>query len=350
MNERAQRNREKRTREDGTEIDPVKDLAEYVQTFPMSAEPEPRPKVEAKPKEAGAAPTPEPVQPKPVQETGRSESESGVSAGSGVPPPPVPVQIPPIQVDRAVQLERELAQIKSERDRLQQQRDIDTAAQRAVQTHLAPKEAPPAPEAEDARWERVDELWFTDQKAARKLMAEINRDQFKTWQQEERKAVKQEVFAEMTEAQRKEQGSLAFFGSMQKIQKAGIPEAHITADRVNALYATITRPPTANTPNPYFEAGGPLNEEVIVKAWGDLYGFPQAAPVAPAAPVVVAPLAPPPGSGRPAPAAAAPASRDTTQVHLSAQEKKEIEHMANAYNMDPKKLEERRRARKAAGR
>src|SRR6478736_6317691 len=37
----SDRNRDKRTRQDGTPIDAVKDLSEFVQSFPKSAEPEP---------------------------------------------------------------------------------------------------------------------------------------------------------------------------------------------------------------------------------------------------------------------------------------------------------------------
>ena len=50
----------------------------------------------------------------------------------------------------------------------------------------------------------------------------------------------------------------------------------------------------------------------------------------------------PPGSGKPAPAAAQPRKAET---HLTPQEKRDIEQMANAFGYDAEKLAARRRAR-----
>lgn len=317
--------REKRKRADGTEIDSVKNLADYVQSFPISGESDDAP-------EAVAAPVipiaPVVAQPDTNAELERLREESKRSR------------------EEAQRYQAELAGHKT-------RQEAEAAARRVMAEQQRP--APQAP-AVDPRIKEVDRLWFDDQPKARALLQEIQRDEMRKELETQRAAVKQEVFTELTTQQRKERANLAYSTAMIELQKRGVKPEQITRDRVNALYATVTRPPTANAPNAYYDAGGPLNDQVLMTAWGDLYGIPNGgdagtgqvagglAPVAAAPTVVPVPVAPP-GSSRPAPAATPPRQASDRQPALSANDQRDIDHMAKTFGYDADKMKARRRDR-----
>lgn len=313
---------ERRKRADGTEIDGVKNLAEFVQSFPASAE-------EPAPESAQAAPQTAPPEPPPAIDTAELERLRAEAKQHR---------------DEAARLTGEL---QAERTRKEAE-----AAARRVYAEQQPKPAPqsPQPPQEDPRYAEVDALWFTDQQKARKIMREIQHDELKKELAEQRNVVKGEVFAELTAKQQKQQVDYAYSASMQKLLAMGVPPENINIDRINAVYATITRKPTPNAPNRYYENGSIMNENVIVEAWKDLYGVPNGGAGASQAPVVAPPTqvavpAPPPGSSKPAPAATPPRNANDRLPALSADMKRDLEHIATTLGHDPEKLMQRRRER-----
>lgn len=325
--------REKRKRADGTEIDSVKNLAEYVQSFPMTGEADPpnAPKV-------------------------RAQAAPDVPAPVEAPAPVVPdnSEVEALRAE-AQRYRDDAARLAGENASLKTRQEAEAAARRVMAEQNQPKPQAPAQPQEDPRLRQVDNLWYTNQPEARRLLQEIQRDEMRKEMAAQRDVVKKEVFTELSTNQRKEQANLAYSGAMMKLQELGVKPEQITKNRINSLYATITRPPAANSPNPYYDAGGPLSEKVLLDAWGELFGIPQggtagtsAGVLAPAPTVSQAPVpVAPPGSSRPAPAAAPPRSQNERLPALSAEQQRDIEHMAGAFGYDAERMKDRRRKRLA---
>lgn len=320
--------RERRKRADGSEIDPIKDLEEFAQSF------DPAPEEVAKPAD--------------VREMVFTGVDDPSLEGKKV-------------ADIIAQAKRDAADAESARQReaaanaryaqAEQQTQIADTVRRTLAEEQARKDLKPEPVKVDPRQEKLDELWFTDPPAARALYAEILAEERATEIKAAKEDAKRETLAEIDQRAEKRdgqtRGEMAYTTAMTQLQALGVPTEHISRDRVIAVYAAITRPPSADAPNTYYDAGGPLNPNEIVRAWGDLFGIPQqqAAP-APAPRVAPAPIpVAPPGSSRPAPAAN---PGRTKEVHLSATDSRDIEHLASQYGYDPEKMKARRRARLAA--
>jgi hypothetical protein len=308
-----------RNRDDGTKIDPVKDLAEYVQSLPATGEsaPPPPPRIEAKPEEKPLAAEAAPLAP-PVQLA---------------PPPPPPE---PTVDERLAQTQRERDEARAEVERTRREREIEATTRRVIAEQQT-RPAQPAPPLERTLAEidaEIDDTWFTDQARARQLIDEKN----------QRAIAKQigESREQDVRQQRKAQGDSAYRQSRAALMQAGVPQADLdNPNRLTAVYTVITRPPTAAAPNPYYDRGGPLSAEVIRDAWRDLFGLPQAQGGAPA-PAYVPPT--PPGSSRPAPAASGATQR---AIPVSGDQKRDIDHLADTFGYDREKLIARRRARLA---
>lgn len=325
--------REKRKRADGTEIDSVKNLAEYVQSFPMTGEADPpnAPKVRAQ-----AAP----------------EVPAPVEAPAPVAPDNSEVEALRAEAQR---YRDDAARLAGENASLKTRQEAEAAARRVMAEQNQPKPQAPAQPQEDPRLRQVDNLWYMNQPEARRLLQEIQRDEMRKEMAAQRDVVKKEVFTELSTNQRKEQGNLAYAAAMTELQKRGLKPQDITLDKVNAVYSAISRKPTAEWPNPYHDRGGPLNEAVILEAWKNIIGLPEGgtagtsagaqnpAPTALPQPVPVAP----PGSSRPAPAAAPPRSQNERLPALSAEQQRDIEHMAGAFGYDAERMKDRRRKRLA---
>lgn len=306
--------RERRKRHDGSEIDPVKNLEEFLRGIPASdsdpvEEPEPAP----------------PAVPAPVQ--------------LQVPPGPTPEQIIAEERGKREKAETELASLRS-------QSQITEAVRREVAQQAPPQpvQAPPP----DPRLAEIQETWFTDPSRAQQLMQEMNDERMTAQIEKARGTIRQELTAEQQEAANRQQGTDAFNESRRRLLAAGVSQEDLDNHfKVTGLYTAVTLPPTADRPNPYYVAGGPRSADVLVKAWTDLYG----APTTPAqAPAVVAappprppPIVAPPGSGRPAPAAEPPKRERATAV--SSADQRDITYLAEALNMKPENLINRRRAR-----
>lgn len=313
-----------RKRHDGSVIDPEKNLEEYVQSFDRTAAPEPPEPPPVAAATAEPAPPPEPTAP----ET------------PAAPPPPDPLVV---ERARAEFLQKQLETQQAELAQLRQQRQIDEAARRAVAEQQQPKtQIIQQPPQEDPRWKQVDNLWFEKPIEARALMRKIQDDEYDKRLAADREKTKQEVFGELTTKQRKEQGNNAYNTAMQRLRDAGVGEADINPNRITAVYTVITRPPSQTAPNPYYSNGGPLNPDVIVAAWQDLFGAPNARSQTPApAPTITTA---PPGSSRPAPAAVP--QRTAAQLNpIDPNLKKDYEHMADVYGYKTEDLLARRRAR-----
>lgn len=196
-----------------------------------------------------------------------------------------------------------IRETQSQRDRASNElqtlrlRQMAQEEARKLLTQSQPPEAQ-----EDPRYGQLNDLWFSDPPAARALLDQINdeRDQ-KRWSERESR-LKTEIQQATVEKENRDRGAWAYNTAVAAIRAKGVPEGMLTRQRVAALYSAITLPSSPDSPNPYFDNGGPLNPSVIEAAWGELYGWPQQAPVAVQPPPVVAP----PGSGKPAPAAAPP--------------------------------------------
>ena len=333
----SREHRDPRKRADGTDIDPVKDLGGWLQSFPPDAEPEP-PEPKPAPKKA-AAPEAEPPK--------QAEPPAPVTpARAPVSEPPAPA--PPAE-DEVTKLRRERDEAKAEAARLAQQRQIDEAAQRAVQRHIPappPTEPAPAPPSVDSMWAEYEQVQFTDPPKARQLLATIQDRKIEEarnrWREEQQLANGQA------------QGRYAYEAAMTALRAQGVPDAELNdPDRITALYTMVTRPSTPQMPNPFAERGGPRSADVLLEAAKKVFSFPQKPP----APVFEAPVAEPPaatpappprpvvappGSNRPAPAAAPQTTRTTP---LPAGERRDIDYIASQFKMDPEKLAARRRQR-----
>lgn len=305
--------RERRRRHDGSEIDPVANLAEFLQGIPASdSEPAEEP-------DAATAPVPAPVQ---LQ----------------VPQGPTPEQI--IAEERG---KRETAERELERFRSQSQ--ISETVRREVAQQTAPPPQAPPP---DPRLAEIQEVWFTDPGRAQELLQAVNEDRTRQMLETERGKIKTEITSEQQQVQRREAGNVAFNEYRRRLLADGVSQADLDNHyKVGALYQAVTLPPTADRPNPYYTAGGPLSADVLVKAWKDLF----AAPAPPPAPVPTAPSPPPPapvivappGSGRPAPAAEPPRKERAASVPQG--EQRDRTYVAEIFGYKPENLIKRQRDR-----
>lgn len=324
--------RDKRKRADGTEIDPVKDLEEFAQSFESSPEPEPAP-------------------PPDVREMVLTAADDPDYSGKKV--ADIIAQAKRDATDAAEARQRETA-ANQRASQVEQQTQIADTVRRTLAEEQARKDLKPEPVKVDPRQEKLDELWFTDPPAARALFAEMQSEsvaeQMKAAKEEAKRETLEAIEEQRTKRENQGQGERAYGEAIAALQALGVSADNINRNRIVSVYATITRPPTASDPNPYYDAGGPLNPQVIVRAYQDLFGAPQQQPAPvtpPTAPRPAAPVIPvaPPGSGRPA--AAAQPGRGK-EVHLSAEVSRDVERLAEVYGYDPEKMKARRRARMAA--
>lgn len=309
--------RERRKRHDGTEIDSTKNLAEFVQSFAASSD------------EETAPPAPESA------------------------PPPAAVQIAYDPYGGKTPDEI-IAEAKEEtrraRAELDSARSNQALAQETARSVLAEQQraAQPKPEPRvDPREAKIDDLTFSDPAEARRLQREIDKEERSAELASERKRIKAEIEGDMALKQQRAQGDYAYTESMRRLRAAGVPEADLqNRFKITGLYTTITLAPRPDAPNPYYTDGGPLNPDVIERAWRDLYGVPQGAQPAPVAPPPPQPqFYAPPGSQRPAPAATAP--RNDRAPSVSADDRRDITHLAQRLGADPEDLINRRARRLA---
>jgi hypothetical protein len=307
------------------DVDPVKSLADFVQSF----DPSPTAPPEAAPAAAAAPPAPE----VPDEYAGKTPAEIIAEAKANR--------------ERAEQSDAAAKTAKDELSRQQTQAEIESTARRIISEQqrqsapAAPQAAPPP----DPRIAKIDELWFTDPPAARQLLNEMNDERAQHLIDAQRETTKREVFTELTERERKTKAEYAWGEHRRRLVAAGVPEADLNNRfKITGLYTAVTLKPTADAPNPYYTDGGPLNPDVLERAWRDLYGAPAAASPAPApAPTPPPPVVAPPGSSRPAPAAAPPSQVRATPI--SADTRRDYEHVAAAAGLDPEKMLARRQAR-----
>lgn len=329
--------RERRKRHDGTEIDSVANLADFVQSFPASSAEEP---------EAAAPTSPAPA-PAPAATGYEGQTPEQIIAAAAA------------EREKREAAEKDAKTAREELARASRQREIEDTARRVVaeQQRQAAPPAPQAPPPPDPREAKIEELWWTDPAEARRLLAEMNDERVAKKLDEARETTKREVFTELTQKQQQERFAAdrkaandAYGVAMQRLREAGVPESELNdRARVVAVYSAITLPPTPESPNAYYTDGGPTKADVIVKAWLDLTGRSSAAPPAPQPTAPPPPPPPtiiaPPGSSRPAPAVVPPANNRA--VPISADAQRDIAHMAEAFGYDKDKMIQRRRDRLA---
>jgi len=328
--------RERRKRHDGSEIDSVANLADFVQSFPASS---------SEPEEPEAAAPPATPTATPTGYEGQTPEQIIAAATS--------------EREKREQAEKDAKEAREALQRQQTQSQIEETSRRIIaeqqqQARPATPQAPPPP---DPREAKIEELWWTDPTEARRLLAEMNDEKVNKRLADEREVTKREVFTELTAKQQREReaadrqtANAAFDAAMQKLRAAGVPESELN-DRVRlvSVYSAITLKPTPEAPNPYYTDGGPMKADVIAKAWLDLTGRSSATAGTPPPPPVPPPPPPtiiaPPGSSRPAPAAVPPGN--ARAVPLTSDAQRDIAHMAEAFGYDKDKMLQRRRDRLA---
>jgi len=239
---------------------------------------------------------------------------------------------------RAAQLQAQL----EEQKRTQQ---IEATTRRVLAEQQAAAAKPLEPK-EDPRVAQANELWLTDPVAAHQLINEINEEK----QQKELKRVAEEterrVLGTVSQAEIRKQIVAATEQATKELLDAGVPQAELDARAHHVMQEVCLQVLPNGRPSKYFAQGGPTRAANIVAAYKELFGVPTpaAAAAAPsqAAPVPFQPPPAPPGSNKPAPAATTATRKE---VHLSNDQKRDINQMANAFGLDPAKLEARRRKR-----
>jgi hypothetical protein len=315
--------KERNKRADGTEIDPVKDLAEFVQAIPPTDE-------------TTITTAPEDWR-KVVLADVDDEDLKGKTAEDAA----------RIAKERKAEAERFRAEAEESRRQLaatQQRVEMEAVARRVAAEQAPPpaRQAAPEPQ-EDPREAQLQDLWMTGDYAGWKRLND-------TMQREERQ---KEIAAAEDRATQKALNTIqATDASSRQNQAYTTAASHLTSLGVNptkeqwmAVYVNLT-----HQASKYRAYGGPEDARNVVAQYRELFGLPDPKPAeqptaAAAAPAVVVPPAPvvatPPGSARPA-AAAAP-RREAKETHLTPQRSREIEQLANAFRMDPEKLKARHR-------
>lgn len=313
--------RERRKRHDGSEIDPVKSLADFVQSFDPSTTETPE-----APPAAVAPPAPE----VPDEYAGKTPAEIIAEAKAAQ--------------DRAQKFEVEAKTANEKLTAQQRQAEIEATARRVIAEQ---QRQPPAPQAlppPDPRLAEIDDKWFTDSAEARRLLREIDDERIQKQLDSRVATMKEEISNQTAAEKQRAQGNFAFEESMRRLRAAGVSEADLNNRfKITGLYTAVTLKPTADSPNPYYTDGGPLNPDVLERAWKDLYGAGPVAAVPPPVPAPPVPIIAPPGSSRPAPAAAPPSQ--VRAAPISADTRRDYEHIAKVAGLDPEKMLQRRQAR-----
>jgi len=236
--------------------------------------------------------------------------------------------------ERAANLERQLAQER-------QKSETEAITRRVIQEQQA---KPPEPEipAEDPRQAKIDELWFTDPPEARRLLREMNDESAEAKADAKAKEVEAKIMRALDDKEKRKNAFNSF----------GAAHNHLLAEglELDQLKAAAVLQLVGNPAYPYFNNGGLYKAENLIHAAHTLFGRPaapaQAVTQAQAAPPVVsqpaAPIVVPPGSSKPAPAAA-PARKPAQDI--DPRMKRDYEHMAENHGLDPAKLLARRAAR-----
>jgi hypothetical protein len=232
--------------------------------------------------------------------------------------------------ERAANLEQQLFEQR-------QKAEIETTTRRVLQEQQA---KPPAAEPQiDPREAQIAELWWTDQPAAMKLIDERNDERARQIAKE----AEERVIGRIDNEKKRDLSYRSFDVAYNTLKGQGIDLDQVKASAVLHL--------VNNPAQPYFANGGLYKPENIIHAARTLFGGPVAAAAATAAPTVAtqaapaqtaAPIVAPPGSGRPAPAAAPARARTAT---VDSRTQKDYEHMAEIFGHDPAKLLARRAAR-----
>lgn len=238
--------------------------------------------------------------------------------------------------DRAANLEKQMAS-----DR--QKSEMEATARRVLQEQQAKSQEPDkAPE--DPRIAQIDELWFTDPPAARRLLSEVNAEIADS----KAKAAEDRAFQRAQKAVEDRDNRTASLQSFdiafQALKSEGI---EIDAVRAKTILREVVDPTS-----PFFQNRSLYNPANLIGVARALFGRgapPPAAAMAPApvaaaaaSPVAAAPIVAPPGSARPAPATA-PARQKSTAIDPRMQ--RDYEHMAEVFGLDKDKLIARRTRR-----
>lgn len=317
--------RERRKRHDGTEIDPVKSLADFVQSFDPSPS---EPVADAAPAAVAAPPAAE----VPDEYAGKTPAELIAEAKANR--------------ERADKFEGDAKDARTQLGQFQTKAQIEETARKIIaeQQRQSAQPAPQAPPPPDPRQAEIDEKWFTDPAEARRLLREIDDERIQKQLDERETRFKQELTNQTAADRQRAQGNFAFEESMRRLREAGVPEADLNNRfKITGLYTAVTLKPTADAPNPYYTDGGPLSPDVLERAWKDLYGAPASAASPTPAPAPPPPIIAPPGSSRPAPAAAPPSH--VRAAPISADTRRDYELVAAAAGLDPEKMLARRQAR-----
>ena len=220
--------------------------------------------------------------------------------------------------------ESERNDLKQRLEKIEREREAEAAVYR-VQQAQAPRSSQPG---EDPRWAEVDNLWFTDNARARKLMSELNAEQAAQIADQKFQQYRQE--AEQVEYKRNvlRQGEEAYDAARTKLNL----DTKTWNLRAPAVMLQLT-----DQNSPYYGDGfNVFRPEAYLQVYRDIYG----GSVQSMPPVVVKQtpeLPPPPGSKRPTPVS----QPDNAISPLGRERLDAVERFAAIGGVDPKRLAER---------
>lgn len=316
-------------RADGTEIDPVKDLDEFLKVAAPQSDEEVTPAADPqdwrKVKLADAGD--EELNGKTGEEAVRiaQERKTAVAAAQ----------------QRAEVAERALAAQT-------QQAQMEETARRVLRESQPRQQQEPEPE--DPRIEaRKNAFLLGDVDEYNRLTDEMYGERITSASKRAAEEAEQRVMNTLNTKNGRERGEWAYNTAIAHLKSVGVPDEQLNRRNIKAVYTNIVDPSESD----YYNNGGPTNPNVIVQAFKDMFGLPnssgqQAQPtpvvVAPASAAAPTPVAPP-GSSKPAQPATPARGKDTT---ISADARRDAERLGQVFKMDPEKLIARRKARMQA--
>lgn len=229
------------------------------------------------------------------------------------------------------QAERERNELRQQLEQERREREAEVAARKVAMEGQQQRQSQPG---EDPRWAEVDNLWFTDNTRARRLLSELNAEQaaqiadqrFQQWRQE----------AEVAERRKQvlSEGGKAYDEARTKLNL----DAKTWNLRAPAVMLQLT-----DQNSPYYGDGyNVFRTDAYLQVYRDIYGEPQSQSAP--APIVVKPtpeLPPPPGAKRPTPVS----QPDASIAPLTAERMAAVERFAGIGGVDPKSLAARQAKR-----
>lgn len=305
--------------EDGSVIDPSKDLQKFIEKV-------------APPQSGESVETPAVPAYKTVTFDDVEDEELKGKTGEQA------VQILAMRRREAQESQQREQQLRRELEQERQQRQMEDIARRTV-TQALPAQ-PTAPQIEDPRIAEINDKWITEPDRARFLMDQMADERAARNNKKGYDDLKAEIESNLEKKRINEDAQNAY-GQLRSHLVANGVDGNLVDSRSRALLAEVTY-----HGSPFFPNGSLRNARNLLAAWNHLFGEVKAAPPAPAATAQLSTPTPPtpPGSGRPAPAAAPGSPPKGT---LSPEQRRAREYIAPRLGLSADDLIERGKRRNA---